>query len=231
MSRAESGQFSFHSVDRIREMSHIEDKYCGYLLALTAYLGYDDIVHNTDRKRTPMTKSDVMRVLEISERTYQGFLSTMRKNEIISDVVADEINTYSINPIYVFRGKSYRNQRLIKSFNDEVRELYSDNKAKDLGFLYKLLPFVHYSTNYLAHNPDEENPLAVQTISCAELALLMGVEEKTLSNKMRRLKIGDIPVFACIRVSVYRMDGKPDDSVVIPFTNSIRQAMGHKHIN
>ncbi|GMA51819.1 hypothetical protein GCM10025857_31760 [Alicyclobacillus contaminans] len=233
--RAESGEFSFHSIQAIREMSMIEDKHCGYLLGLTAYLGYDDIIHNTDRNRTPMSKSDVMSTLGISERTYQEFMTTMRRHGIIKDVVVDGIKTYKINRKYVFRGQSYKGLRKIKSFHEQVREMYSANNAKDLGFVYKLLPYVHWSTNYLSHNPDETDPDNVSTMSRKDLAEITKLDEKTLTSKMRRMRIANNPVFACVRVGdemeymlnpeiFYRRDGKPDDTIIVTFANMVRRS-------
>lgn len=217
--RGRGMEFTFSNMDNITEViEKISDKHCGYLLFLQCFVNYAAILENPNQ--TAMTKDDMMRTLKLKRTTFTAFITDMVAHEII---YVDEANgnvRYRLNPRYHFQGKS-RNQNVIKSFTAKVKGLYSEVTAKDLGFIYKLLPFVHLETNTICANPYEKDVKFTIALTKADIAVITGVNEKTVYRKLRKLKFGDQYVFAeVIRGSTryykinpfvfYRNDGCPD---------------------
>lgn len=195
----------------------IDENYCGYLLYLMCLIDYTGTVVDTQNK--PMNKLTLTKTLGIKERAYQSFMTTMKRNDIIR---IDENGAYVINSRYHFRGKA-ENLQTIKAFTTKVKSMYGDVKPKDLGFVYKLLPYVHFETNTICHNPYDRTG-KVHAMNVKEIANITGATEKTVYSKIRRLKFGDEYVFAQLEVKrggksvyykinpflFYRKNGRPD---------------------
>ncbi len=216
--RGRDTDFTFTDMENIKEViSGIEDKHCGYLLYLQCFINYEGQLVNTDN--TYMSKGDIQCVLGLSRTAFYEFFNAMTVNEIMYE----KDSTFYINEKYHFKGKVI-SQKVIKSFTFKVKKLYSKRRAKDLGFIYKLLPFVHYTTNTICINPYETELHNVQYLTKKEIVELTGESEKTVYNRLRRMKIGKEYVFAEIRVGkerfykinpflFYRQDGVPDASL------------------
>jgi len=216
--RKQSGRqrdFTFSNMLNMPEViAKIDDKHCGHLLYLQTFINYDGQLVKADN--STMTKRDIQTVLCLQKTAFYEFFNAMLANGIIFE----EGDHYRINPAYHFRG-STDNTRVIKSFSAKVRALYSARNAKHLGFIYKLLPFVHFDTNTVCANPFERNVEQVVQLSKKDIADLTGVSEKTVYSYLRKMKLGDEFVFAEIRRGqtkyyklnpfiFYRKDGEPD---------------------
>ncbi|WP_157911734.1 hypothetical protein [Alteribacter populi] len=211
--------FTFTDMDNIPNIiGHIEDKHCGYLLYLQCFISYDDgRLTNPDRDKTPMSKRDIQEVVGLKKTAFGEFFRDMTDNGII---YRNEDDSYSVNSAYHFKG-STANPNVIKSFTAKVRELYTGRNANKLGFIYKLLPYVHFETNTVCANPYEKDVAKITQLSKREIAQLTGVSEKTVYTYLRRMKLGDEYVFAEIRRGktfyyklnpfiFYRKNGRPD---------------------
>jgi hypothetical protein len=121
------------------------------------------------------------------------------------------------------------NEKVIRSFTSKVRELYTKKNAKDLGFVYRLLPYVHYETNTVCHNPYETDPKKIKKMSQQDIAELVGLDVRNVRRKMNRMTLGSEYVFAEITVGkykhykvnpflFYRKNGKPDATLQSIFT-------------
>lgn len=209
--------FTFSNMINLPEVfAKIDDKHCGHLLYLQTFINYEGILVKADRFKSPMTKQDIQVVLGLKKTAFYEFFNAMTSNGIIFE----ESNHYRINPAYHFRGNT-DNSRVIKSFTAKVRALYNPRNAKKLGFIYKLLPFIHYETNTVCTNPFEQNVDNIAQLSKHDIANLTGVSEKTVYSYLRRMKLGDEFVFAEIQRGktkyyklnpfiFYRKDGDPD---------------------
>lgn len=211
-------EFTFTDMRSIpKVIGAINDKHCGYLLYLQCFISFDGgILTNPNRDKTAMTKADIQRVLDLKKTAFYEFFSAMTENGIIYEVNGK----WAVNDAYHFRGTS-DNQHVIKSFTTRVRELYTARNAKKLGFIYKLLPYIHFETNTVCANPYEAAVEKTQQLSKQEIAKLTGVSEKTVYSYLRTMKLGDEHVFAEIRRGkeryyklnpfiFYRKNGQPD---------------------
>lgn len=210
-------EFTFGNMLNIPDViAKIDDKHCGHLLYLQTYIDYKGTLVTATRQKEPMTKRDIQAVLGLQKSAFYEFFNAMIDNEII-----DEDNgEYRINPSYHFRGKT-DNKFVIKTFTAKVRALYKPRNANKLGFIYKLLPFIHLETNTVCANPYENDVEKTIQLSKQEIAELTGVSEKTIFTYLRKMKLGDEFVFAEIRRGntkyyklnpfiFYRKNGQPD---------------------
>jgi hypothetical protein len=209
--------FTFGNMLNIPEViAKKDDKHCGHLLYLQTYIDYEGTLVNATLEKKPMSKHDIQAVLGLQKTAFYDFYNAMIEHAIIFE----EGRVYRINPDYHFRGTT-DNSYVIKSFTTKVRELYTGRNANKLGFIYKLLPYVHLETNTICANPYEKSVENIHQLSKSQIAVLTGVSEKTVFSYLRSMKLGDEFVFAEIRRGneryyklnpfiFYRKKGEPD---------------------
>jgi CRP-like cAMP-binding protein len=212
-----NSELTFTNREAVQEViDQLEDTECGYLLYLQCFIGYDGKLVQRNHDKTPMTKTDIQDTLELGRTKFTEYFNRMLSLGIIYE--AD--GYFYVNQRFHFRGTS-DNQKVIRSFTTKVRQLYTKKNAKDLGFVYKLLPFVHYETNTLCHNPFEPDPRQIMKMSQQDIADVIGTDRVTVNRKMKRLTLGDEYLFAEVNVGkkncymlnpfvFYRKQGKPD---------------------
>jgi hypothetical protein len=210
--------FTFTDMRTIHEViGKIDDKHCGYLLYLQCFISYEGVLVSADHDRAPLSKADIQSLVGLKKTAFNDFFRSMQSNGIIFE---NQDGKYSVNPAYHFKGK-LGNPNVIRSFTTKVRELYTGRNAKKLGFIYKLLPYVHFETNTICANPYEKSVEGIKQLSKSEIAALTGVSEKTVFSYLRSMKLGDEFVFAEIRRGneryyklnpfiFYRKQGRPD---------------------
>jgi Winged helix-turn-helix transcription repressor, HrcA DNA-binding len=65
----------------------------------------------------------------------------------------------------------------------------------EAGFIFKCLPYIHYSTHALVLNPHEEDLKKVNAIRGEQLAELLGLDEGTMRNVSSSLKRKQMMMF------------------------------------
>jgi hypothetical protein len=210
--------FTFTDMRNIHEViGKIDDKHCGYLLYLQCFISFEGVLVQPTHDEKPMTKRDIQDVVGLKKSAFAEFFRDMTDNGIVYE---NEDGTYSLNQTYHFKGR-IDNPNVIRSFTAKVRELYTGRNANKLGFVYKLLPYVHLDTNTICANPYEKSVDGIVQLSKSEIAQLTGVSEKTVFSYLRSMKLGDEFVFAEIRRGneryyklnpfiFYRKNGRPD---------------------
>lgn len=195
-SRGRSHDFTFSVMDALGEVTSVlTNAQCGYLFVLQGYAEYNGRICKSGE--IPMKTSDMAQALRLGERssTFYDFLSKALNNEIISE--ADGI--YSINQRYHFRGP-INGRNAVQSFTKSVRSAYRENKAEDLGVIYRMLPFVSRYYNTLCHNPDEKVAELVKPLKAKEIAEITGVTPSDFSRRWKRLVFDGSYVLAKVSV-------------------------------
>lgn len=203
---------NMHNIDEVIEK--VSDKNCGYLLYLQCFVNYDAILENPDK--TAMSRADIMRTLKLGRTALHQFLREMTDHDVIYECG----DRYRLNPRYHFQGKT-DNLAVVKTFVAKVKELYTEVNAKDLGFVYKLLRYIHLETNTICANPYERDVENTLPLTKEDIATVTGVSAKSVYTKLRNLKFGDQYVFAEVSYGkyryykinpfvFYRKNGKPD---------------------
>ncbi len=192
--------FTFTDMENItRVIATIDEKHCGYLLYLQCFISYEGVLINADRSKTPMNKADIQRAVGLKRTAFGDFFRSM----VAKGIIVEEDEVYYVNDAYHFKGNT-SNVNTIKSFTAKVRELYTARNAKKLGFIYKLLPYIHFETNTVCANPFEKDVKEIRQLSKSEIADITGLTEKTVYSYLRNMKLGDEFVFAEIRSGNYR---------------------------
>lgn len=170
---------------------------CGYLMVLQCYVSYDDgvIVHpSKNSDKIPMTKPEMMKTLQLDKKrsTFYDFLEACTNYGIILE---NEDGSYSVNERYHFRG-TFNSRAVVKTYSVTLRRVYREVKASDIGLIYRMLPFVHMSTNALCENPLERDPRKIRWFTQRELAGVIGVAPDTLGKCVKRMRFDGRPVLA-----------------------------------
>lgn len=217
--------FSFTNMQNIREVTaNLSNVYCGYIIMLQPHIQWQTnllVVNNT-----PMKRKDLEKALVVSSRTIKSVVSELKEHEIIFE---NHDATFTINERYHFRKKAGDDvDALIKTFFTALKKF--SVKPADLGFVYKLLPNVHYDTNMICADPFARNPADIRFLSEKQIGELVGMSNsKTRATLTRLRKVGIIGVWnkgedSREKLTVlnpyvfYRRKGKPDDTLKALFT-------------
>lgn len=215
------------------DMRHLHEVYsvlttaqCGYLMLLQCYVNYDTGVI-VDAKKHAMSTADMRNVLQLTggkESTFYDFLGACLDNGILTHADGE----YAVNKRYHFKG-SLNNTFAVKSYTTKIKRVYREVKAVDIGLIYRMLPYVHMSTNALCDNPFERDPLKVRWLNRKELAEAIGVAPETLGRRLpkmtfdgvfvvARIKVGKEPERYTMNPSVfYRQDKAPEETLLQMF--------------
>jgi hypothetical protein len=134
--------FSFADMENIKEViSNLSNVHCGYLMILQCQMEFRTGKLNITRK-------EMAKAVGTSEATFKRFFSEIQRNGIVTKSDGE----YYINPKFHFRQQA-NSDHVIKLFTTPLKQLKDELKPAELGFLYKLLPYVHYDTNMICANP------------------------------------------------------------------------------
>lgn len=191
--RKKSREYSSANMESISEViQHLTNAQCAYLLRLQCNLSYNNgLLENTNG--TLMTTKDMIKELGLSRKrqTFYDFLNVCLEREIIEE----REDGYAINPKYHFKGKADV-PYYIKAYTAKVKQVYKGVKAEDIGLIYRMLQFVHYSTNALCANPFETDAKKVRKFNRKDMAEALGISIKHVSTRLPKMKFGDVYVMA-----------------------------------
>lgn len=235
----EKHPFYFAKMDKVREADKmLSMKEQGYFLVMQCYISYDNMLKMENDAKLPMTKKELMQVLKIKKpHTLNDLLKRFIELGLVSEEKVElynkEYKAFFINKDYCFR-KDVNSRASVKKtariFMDNLKELFAENKIKpaDIGFIYKIIPFVNYHHNLLTANPYEADASKDEYLTVEELADALGIHAKEVSKKLTTLYWGDLAVFARIKrgretilkvnpLIVYRQEGYPPASLYAEF--------------
>lgn len=174
---------------------------CGYLLVLSTYIKYgsDGIIIRSEREAEPMKQSDMLKALKLRETqrsTLTDFLAACVDHGIMRKVD----DAYAINDGFHIRGNA-PGDKVVRSYITKLREMASENKPEQIGFLYRLLPAIHKTSNMLCANPNEMQPSAVVKLNRKQLAEMAGVSPTYVTTLTSKMTYNGKSVFAKITTS------------------------------
>jgi len=177
--------FSFSHMQNIREITrNLSNKYCGYILLLQPYIAFKSgVLIKPGRTMQPLTLREIADIWEVSDRTAKTVISELERRSII---FTDGSGDYSLNERYHFRKKgSSEVDALIKTYSTALHSFKLT--AADMGFVYKLLPHVHYETNLICADPfvASEN---VVFLTDKEIGGIVGLSETKTKEALGRLR-------------------------------------------
>lgn len=239
-SRKKAKAFTFSDMENAKEaiemLSTVE---LGYFLVLQTYVSYEDnVLIKSTHNPVPMNRGDIGEVLGINNRSHikKHIDNFLEKGLLLTKAVmvsGKEVEAFVINPEYHFKGTT-KNTKVVKTFSEQIRKLYKENSSKnkkkpaDMGFLYLILPYIHYENNILCANPFENTAENIEALSIADICNITGLDKKNVQSKINSLKWDGMTVFAKVlkgrkthlKVNpfvFYRKDGEPDKSLQADF--------------
>jgi len=229
--RLDKRKFAFGHMRYMREITEsLSNKTCGYILLLQPHIAFKSgllVSQGNDPK--PLKVNDIARIWNVTRRTAITVLAELELRSIVFECDGK----YTMNERYHFRKKAGGEvDALIKTYFTPLREFTLS--AADLGFVYKVLPYVHYDTNMVCAEPFAE-PHDIRFLNQREIADLVGMDEKKVIATLKRLSGADI-LRGYIEVSnrkdiltilnphvFYRKKGKPDDTVMALFSRGLQK--------
>lgn len=207
------------------EYDGLTAKELGYYLVLQTYMSFDNILFKSSHSTKPMNRGIIGEVLGISNRsaikkTVDKFLEKgLLSNQDYTLEDGKTVECFVINEQYHYKGKA-KNKHVLKVFSTRIRELYKQVGAGDLGFIYSLLPYVHFEQNILCTNPHELNSRLINVLTLQDIVDKTGVSSREVRRKINQLtfdgmgciKIESLLGKKCYRMNpfvVYRKDGEP----------------------
>lgn len=166
---------------------------CGYLLVLASYMNYDGMLVKSEKNTEPMTTADMKKVLKLTRKqsTFYDFLNAC----IDYGIMAEHGGSYYVTRRFHFRGET-GGERVVKTIITQLRDMYRDVSAHDIGLLYRMIPYVHRDSNILCSNPEERSSKRVAKLNRKQLAEVVGVTPYVISTSVNRMVYDGKSVFA-----------------------------------
>ncbi|NGQ95485.1 hypothetical protein G3578_10005 [Brevibacillus sp. SYP-B805] len=215
-------KFSFTNMRNIREITEgLSSKYCGYILLLQPHIQYEtNVLIADDSSGRPVTIDDLAKIWNVSKRTARTVMGELEARSIVFDHGC----RFEISDRYHFRKKASDDvDMLIKTFFTALKRFKMS--AADFGFVYKLLPYVHYSTNVICSDPFAENPEDIRFLNERQIAAIVGMAESKTKETLARLRKAGIvgewrkgtdkrETLTVLNPYVfYRKNGQPDETL------------------
>lgn len=144
------------------------------LIYLNTFIGYDNKLKLTER--TPMKYKDIQNVLKTSKSTTLRFWKEVAPKYLSTDSEGNVISNCKIFKKGVIKNgeKVVSCQRL---YIEGIRRLYEAVELcnhRQLGFFFKLLPFINIEYNLICLNPHETDLEKIELISMEGFCELIG---------------------------------------------------------
>lgn len=161
------------------------------LVYISTYLGYDGFLV-TDNHRA-MSKDLLNKKLGISKNVFNKLYDKL----INVDILQEKNGAIHINKKYFVKGKlkdvpsKYTATRI---YIDGIRELYdkiSVRQHRQLGFLFRLIPYLNIEYNIVCYNPYEKDLQCIEPMPLKDIAERLGYSDDHLNrvtNELLKLK-------------------------------------------
>lgn len=175
---------SFYFVPVSERFANIAPETVTRLIYLNTFVGYDNKLMLT--KRTAMKRKDLTGVLNVSKSTVSRFWKEVSPAYITE---SDSGLIFSNNIIFK-RGSIKTSKEYVqyqKFYINGIRTLYEATERsnhRQLGYLFKLLPFINLEYNMLCCNPLETAIEKIELISIADFCKMIGYDIAHLNKLM-----------------------------------------------
>lgn len=195
------------------------------LMYLSTFLSYNNELEDSNGKT--MRKSDVKKVMNLSDQQFYNFWNNMITHNILNEgdygvKLSDEL--FFKGSLSSNKAASYKKNNLAVSrlYIDGIRELYkksTPSSHKTLSYIFRILPFVNRKYNIVCKNPWEVNVHNIDAMTVGEFADIIGYNRNNISRLITDLvhttfMVGDKELGAIGIVSVNK-SAKEDRKIYI----------------
>lgn len=130
------------------------------LMMLSTYLDFNNVLvkelpkrrQTADKTTEPMEYRDIQNVLMLERKAFSSFMKEIEK----CGILIKHENCYKLSSEFFYKGETSRDVCFTKMYVETVRELYrgvalssSIRAHSTLSFIFQLMPFVHWETNFI----------------------------------------------------------------------------------
>lgn len=168
-------------------LGDVPRKLLGYVLMLQPHIEYGtNALIRGEGDDTRLKGADFAGVWKTQRRTA---LANVAELERLSIIFGHADGTYTMNERYHFRGKvrdETAEGAVIKTFFTAFKRF--DLRPAEWGFVYSLLPFVHYESNVVCADPFEPDPEKVRYLSEKQIAEKLRMDYRETRRMLKRLR-------------------------------------------
>lgn len=136
-----------------------------------------------------LKKTDIQHIINRNVKSAREIYRNLVDLGVLIEVNNGKDKYIKVNEKFHTFGKiKIKNAKFTKIFIKKLQELNSVLNLNELGLLYKVLPYFHYSQYYLVSNPDESDVEKLNYINRKELADLVDVKPDTINILIRKMK-------------------------------------------
>lgn len=175
----------FYFIPTSEQFANIAPETVTRLIYLNSFVGYDDNKLMLTQ-RTPMKHRDLAEILNVSKSTITRFWK-----EISPAYITESDSGLIFSNNIIFKRGSIKNAKEYlqyqKIYINGVRKLYEAterNNHRQLGYLFKLLPFINLEYNMLCYNPLETDIEKIEFVSIADFCKMIGYDIAHLNKLM-----------------------------------------------
>jgi Mn-dependent DtxR family transcriptional regulator len=131
----------------------------------------------------PMNKTDIASVLGRSKSNTNALVDRL----VALDLLDSRPDGFYVNKRFHSMGERIANELFTKVYTVRAKEMIGQLRLNEIGMLYKIIPFFHYSEYYLCVNPNVDKS-HIEYIGRETLASAIGHDIATVSKMMSRLQ-------------------------------------------
>lgn len=136
----------------------------------------------------PLKQTDIQRIFKRSKRQTSEVLHELESIGVINIVKEGRSNVFYVSAELHSMGHVIDGVKFTKLYQAKLTEVTEGLPLNDVGILYKILPYFHYSEYYLVANPDEPNADNLVHLDREQLAEAIGHEAETVSRLITKLR-------------------------------------------
>lgn len=136
----------------------------------------------------PLKQTDIQRIFKRSRNKTSELLAELEALGVINIVKEGRSNVFYVTADFHTMGHVADGVKFTKLYQTKLIEVTEGLQLNDVGILYKILPYFHYSEYYLCDNPDEQNPQEIKHLDRELLAERIGHESETVSRLITKLR-------------------------------------------
>lgn len=161
------------------------------LVMLCTYLNYNGRFQRSEK--TTIKKTDLQHILAISKQAFYDFWREVKDKY----VVEQDGDLYIAKSANIFRGRLPKTQEpevthYQKAYINAIRKLYnatSIRKHKQLGYVFKLLPYINLEYNIFCKDPFIQEIDNIMPLSVVDLCCLIGYNVNQSARLLKELQV------------------------------------------
>jgi len=135
----------------------------------------------------PLNKTDIARILGRSRPATNAIVERLFEFGVLESIEDSGKTYYRINSRYHTMGEALAKTVFTKVYITKARDIIDSLKLNEIGMLYKIIPYFHFTEYYLCVNADSDRE-SIEYMGRESLASAIGHDVATVSKLMAKLQ-------------------------------------------